>query len=126
MKHMRVLDAKKVLLDFLKATLSVPVLSKRPDGALPPDFVVVIDVGGQGRVGRLTVNSGLIVDVYSASDGKAETLAIKVDEAIHSLPTQAEPICAVSGGLPRENPDVDAPSHARRSATYILTSLLKG
>lgn len=124
---MQAVDGKKLLIDFLKVALNIPVFPKRPDGQMPEAFVVVIDVGGKGRVNRLKVESGFLVDTYAKTDGSAEKLALEIDEAIHSLPIRAEPICSVSGSLPRENPDDDAPRHARRSANYILTSrLLKG
>lgn len=123
---MQAVDGKKVLLDYLKGNVSEPVFPKRPDGELPNSFVVVIDAGGQGRVDRLSVQAGFIVDTYAKTDGLARQLAARVDELIHAMPQADVPICAVNGNLPRENPDIDAPSHQRRSNTYILTSLLKG
>lgn len=120
-------DSKKLLMNYLSERLTVPVVSKRPDGPdMPTAFVRVVKLGGPGRTQRVFHRASFAIDVYAETDGKAATIAAKVDALIHALPSSLVPVTHVEGGDPGEYPDPDTPQRSRRSATYILMLRLKG
>lgn len=113
-------DVKALVMGYLRASQSRPVVSTRPEKDPPKEFVRVIGTGGQGRSNRVLQTVQLTIDTYSTSTGKASTAAAEVDALIHGLPSSTVPITAVTGSTPAEMPDPDIAS-PRYTATYQLT-----
>lgn len=115
-------DVKALVMAYLGAAQSLPVVSKRPDAAsAPKEFVRVIGTGGRGRSNRVLQTVQLTIDTYSASTGKAYTAAAVVDSLMQALPSSTVPVTAVTGSTPAEMPDPDIAS-PRYTATYQLTA----
>ena len=112
-------DVKALVMAYLGAAQSLPVVSKRPDKDSTAAFVRVISTGGRGRSSRVLQTVQLTIDCYSTSTGKAYTAAAEVDALIHGLPSSTVPITAVTGSTPAEMPDPDT-AQARYTATYML------
>ena len=113
-------DVKAVVMAYLKGAQAAPVVSKRPDTSPPPEFVRVIGTGGPGRSQRVLQTVQLTIDSYSASTGKAYTLAATVDALMAGLPASDQPITSVSSTTPAEFPDPDT-GQSRYTATYQLS-----
>ena len=113
-------DVKALVMGYLRASQSRPVVSKRPEKDPPKEFVRVIGTGGRGRSSRVLQTVQLTIDCYAESTGTAYTAAAEVDALIHGLPSSTVPITAVTGSTPAEMPDPDIAS-PRYTATYQLT-----
>ena len=114
-------DAKLIVMDWLKTELDAPVVSTRPDQAgRPARFVRVIATGGQGRHSRVLQTSQVTIDSYAETPARAMALALRVDTAMHAAVHRTGLISAVSGTSPAEFPDPDT-GQARATTTYQVT-----
>lgn len=113
-------DVKALVMAYLRAGQSLPVVSTRPDKDPPKEFVRVIGTGGRGRSQRILRAVQLTIDTYSTSTGKAYTAAAEVDALMQALPSSTVPVTAVTGSTPAEMPDPDIAS-PRYTATYQLS-----
>lgn len=114
-------DVKALVMAYLRAGQSLPVVSTRPDkDSAPKEFVRVIGTGGQGRSQRILQAVQLTIDTYSTSTGTAYTAAAEVDALMQALPSSTVPVTAVTGSTPAEMPDPDIAS-PRYTATYQLS-----
>lgn len=113
-------DVKALVMGYLRASQSRPVVSTRPEKDSPKEFVRVIGTGGRGRSNRVLQTVQLTIDTYSTSTGTAYTAAAEVDALIQELPSSTVPVTAVTGSTPAEMPDPDSAS-PRYTATYQLT-----
>lgn len=123
---LRIPDLRARLIAHLPDQVGVPVTAHRPDGdTRPPQWITVVDVGGRTGDTRLLALITVVIDTYAMTAGGAADLARRADTAMRALPRTAVGAAMVTGTVPTEVPDPDAPDRARYTATYQITARLE-